>query len=176
MVEKHLYKCMLVLCLCLGLLPASNALTYKPRMDQAQWISASSVLSCELIQPIPAFGRAVFDTSAGQKIRFYLETLSNPFEKGQAALSSKAPVWNPDLQQLDLGAVKVRQGNFPVELEAALSTQLLAELYKGKSPEFVRRSWYGDERPIEVAMSSVKFRDAYQKQEQREWLAYDCSL
>jgi len=54
----------------------------------------------------------------------------------------------------------------PVELEASLSTQLLAELYKGKSPEFVRRAWFADDEPISVAMSSVTFRDAYLQYQQ----------
>lgn len=142
-------------------LPDAHALRFKARMDEAQWITQSDVLNCQMIQPIPAFGRAVFDTPAGNSTRFYLEATSNPFEKGRAALYSQAPSWNPDLAGIDLGLVSVRDGRIPVELEQQLSTRLLAELYKGKSPEFVRRSWYGDDEPISVAMSSVTFRDAY---------------
>lgn len=156
----------LVAVLLVIMLSEAHALRFKPRMDQAQWITQSDVLNCQMIQPIPDFGRAVFDTTAGGTTRFYLDATSNPFAQGQAALRSNAPTWNPELTAVDLGLVKVRTGPMPVELEASLSTQLLAELYKGKSPEFVRRAWFADDEPISVAMSSVTFRDAYLQYQQ----------
>ena len=62
----------------------------------------------------------------------------------------------------------MQSGEFPVELEAALANRLLAELYQGKSPGFVRRAWYMgdnaasvDKEAIKVAMSSVNFHEAY---------------
>lgn len=177
----------------------SQALTYHPRMDHATWISDASVLQCRLIQPIPSFGRAVFDHSAGQPLRFYLQTVSNPLTEGLASLKSNPPSWNPQLPVIDLGRVNVKRGDFPVQLEATLSTRLLAELFQGKSPSFVRRAWYieptyspeadvnvnahgegdtaktgqmtfannqsaqqaDDNQAIEVALSSVNFREAY---------------
>ena len=150
-----------VAALLLVIAAGAQAITYHPRMDQATWISRSSVLECRLIQPIPYFGRAVFDHQAGKSLRFYLQSVSNPMSAGQAALVANAPRWNPELPDADLGLVVVRDGEFPVELEAAHATRLLAELFKGRSPEFTRRSWYGDEQAIRVAMSSVNFREAY---------------
>lgn len=148
---------------------AALGITYHPRMDRAIWIADTSVLHCRLIQPIPSFGRAVFDRSAGKPLRFYLQTVSSPLAEGKAALKSGPPVWNPDLLMSDFGLVDVRAGEFPVELEEAMSTRLLAELYQGKSPGFTRRAWYveegtesaSDHDGINVAMSSVNFREAY---------------
>ncbi len=87
-------------------------------------------------------------------------------EQGQASLASVAPSWNPELEKTDLGLVKVSKGAIPVELEDGLSTRLLAELFKGKSPLFTRRSWYGDDQAIEVALSSITFREAYSEYRQ----------
>lgn len=141
-------------------LPVS-AITYHPRMDEAQWIARTSSLQCRLIQPIPFFGRAVFEQSAGQSLRFYLQALSNPLDKGQGSLHVNAPRWHPELPGSDLGLVGIEAGEYPVELDDALATRLLAELFKGKSPEFSRRSWYGDDESVAVALSSVSFRAAY---------------
>lgn len=139
-----------------------EALSFHPRMDRALWVSRSHVLSCKLIQPIPDFGRAIFNQEAGGKaFEFYLETLANPFEKGHAVLTSKAPTWNPDMPETYVGKVHVVKGDIPVHLSEKLSTQLLSELYKGKSPSFVRKAWYQEDEPVEVALSSATFRAAY---------------
>lgn len=152
-----------------------QALTYHPRMDQALWIARSSVLQCRLIQPIPSFGRAIFNYEAGRELQFYLEAVHNPMEQGRAVLRSKAPRWNPELTLVDLGLVPVTEGSIPVKLDKALATRLLAELYKGKSPSFTRRPWYispesntqeDSEELIEVALSSVTFREAYSEYRQ----------
>ncbi|MDA8963182.1 OmpA family protein [Pseudomonadales bacterium] len=155
-----------------------QALTFHPRMDQAKWLSDSHVLQCQLTQPIPSFGRAVFDASAGQPLRFYLQSVSSAMSQGQAMLQSEAPTWNPALATVNLGSVKVIKGDTPVNLDASLADQLLNELYLGKSPHFVRGGNYSaarSEEPlvdaeqarkmdvptIKVGLSSVHFRAAY---------------
>lgn len=138
-----------------------GALTYLPRMDQAQWISREHVLSCTLIQPIPDLGRAVFQYSAGDTLRFYLESPDNPLEPGQATLTSRASTWYPQQPEQQMGIVKVVSGKVPIQLGKRLATHLLAELYKGKSPSFARKAWYAEDEPIEVAMSASGFRSAY---------------
>ena len=158
-----------------------QALTFHPRMDRAEWLSDSHVLQCQLTQPIPSFGRAVFDNSAGQPLRFYLQSVSSPMAQGQALLQSEAPSWNPELATVNLGLVKIIEGETPVSLDATLADQLLSELYQGKSPHFIRRSnnvQPNKESPqesldevaqanmiepkvIKVGLSSVHFRAAY---------------
>lgn len=140
-----------------------QALTYHPRMDQAEWILRSHVLHCELIQPIPFFGRAVFESKAGGALRFYLESKASPLANGQASLRSVAPRWNPDLPELEIGLVNTTRSSIPLELDEARATRLLSELYQGRSPRFLRRAWYAEDEAIEVGLSSVTFRSAYQQ-------------
>jgi len=140
---------------------AANALTYLPRMDRAQWISREHILNCSLIQPIPDLGRAVFEYASGDKLRFYLESPDNPLEPGQATLTSRASTWYPQQPDTQMGIVKVISGKIPIHLDKRLATHLLAELYKGKSPTFVRKAWYTEDETIEVAMSAAGFRSAY---------------
>jgi len=166
---------LLVSLLCLS---SVQALTFHPRMDQAKWLSDSHVLQCQLTQPIPSFGRAVFDASAGQPLRFYLQSVSSAMPQGQALLQSEAPTWNPALATVNLGLVKVIDGETPVNLDATLADKLLNELYLGKSPHFIRRDNHSaarSEEPlvdaeqarimnlptIRVGLSSVHFRAAY---------------
>lgn len=172
---------------------AVQALTFHPRMDQSEWLSDSHVLQCQLTQPIPLFGRAVFDHSAGQPLRFYLQSVSSAMAQGQALLQSEAPSWNPTLGAVKLALVNVAESDRPINLEASLADQLLNELYKGKSPNFIRRASTAqaqldvDERDeatlaeqlgitqqatvndvavIKVGLSSVHFREAYSQYRQ----------
>ena len=156
----------LVACLVLLLSSYTLAVTFHPRMDEALWETDSAVLRCQLSQPIPAFGSAVFEQNAGQALRFYLYSPANPLAKGQAVLTSQAPRWNPDLADDELGLVNVLEGSQPIELESAMANRLVAELYAGKSPRFLRRAWYAQEEAVEVAMSSVAFRSAYVEYQQ----------
>ena len=119
---------------------ATQALTFHPRMDESEWLSDSHILQCQLTQPIPLFGRAVFDHSAGQPLRFYLQSVSSAMAQGQALLQSEAPVWNPTLSAVSLASVKVTNSTTPINLDAMLADQLLNELYQGKSPNFIRRA------------------------------------
>lgn len=187
-VVKHNFLAALMILVATVVSATVNAVTFHPRMDEAQWITRSTVFQCRMVQPIPFFGRAVFDQSAGQPPRFYLQSLANPMEKGQASLKSHAPRWKPEMPTTDLGRVMVESGEMPVELGAVMATQLLAELFEGKSPEFTRRAWYTaaanraidseqgvsspagqvatDDTAIRVALSSVNFRAAYSRYRQ----------
>jgi outer membrane protein OmpA-like peptidoglycan-associated protein len=155
-----------------------QAMTFHPRMDQAKWLSDSHVLQCQLTQPIPSFGRAVFDNSAGQPLRFYLQSASSAMAQGQALLQSEAPIWKPEQEIVNLGLVNIIEGETPVNLDAILADQILTELYQGKSPHFIRQGSDSQARPqeqlvatapasiidpqiIKVGLSSVHFRAAY---------------
>lgn len=156
----HILSICLLYAVCL--LPVSvQALTYMPRMDHAQWISRSHVLNCSLIQPIPDFGRAVFDVTAGEELRFYLEAPGNPFEPGQASLTSRASTWNPTQPEQSMAIVSIDSSRYPVRLDKTLATHMLSELYLGKSPRFLRSAWYAESQSIEVGLSSATFRSAY---------------
>ena len=137
------------------------ALSYYPRMDDAQWLVQASRFECRMSQAIPLLGQAVFYRRAGEAAQFYLQTRDNPLARGKASLVSEAPVWKPALKAADLGYVPVMGGARPIQLERKLANRLLAELQKGRAPVFTRQPWYGDEKSIKVSLSSVNFRAAY---------------
>lgn len=148
--------------LCLAL-PA-QALIYYPRMDEAEWIIHSSVFECSMTQPIPIYGEAVFSQQAGERLKFHLYSRPSPMKKGQAKLTSKAPVYKPDgAADMALGKVSVSESQYPVRLDAEMATRLFAELEKGRMAAFKRMSWFADEELIDVAISPVNFKAAYRE-------------
>lgn len=138
------------------------SLSYRAPMDEAQWITDLSVFECRMTQPIPIYGEAVFAYRAGEYQRFFLKSFPSPMSKGKALLVSNASEWKPGLS-LPIGDVGVSSSKQPIKLKKKLATRLLAELEKGKAPAFTRMSWYGEDEMIDVSLSSVAFRAAYQQ-------------
>jgi outer membrane protein OmpA-like peptidoglycan-associated protein len=62
-----------------------------------------------------------------------------------------------------MGVVKVNPTKPSITLGKQRSYQLLNELYDGMSPVFSRQSWYADDEQIELFLSSINFRKAYQQ-------------
>lgn len=138
------------------------SLSYRAPMDEAQWITDLSVFECRMTQPIPIYGEAVFAYRAGEYQRFFLKSFPSPMNKGKALLVSNASEWKPGLS-VSIGDVGVSSSKQPIKLKKKLATRLLAELEKGKAPAFSRMSWYGEDELIDVSLSSVTFRAAYQQ-------------
>ena len=139
----------------------SHASTWKPRMDNAVWKASSSIFECRLEQPIPRYGRAVFDARAGESARFYLDPEKNLMEP----VKVEAPSWKRGDQQRDLGSVSVTRAKYrgyPVVLDEKLSDLLLSELAAGYSPVFTRASNYSENDDIEVGLLPVNFKQAFQ--------------
>ena len=139
----------------------SLGMVYGPRLNEAEWRTELSPFICKLWQPIPYFGSAVFEVRAGGQLGFHLESGNNPMRAGQASLVVKAPLWAPERGETNLGYVPVAERSQPVKLDRRLANRLLTELHSGMSPVFTRRSWYENNVSIQVALSSVNFRDAY---------------
>lgn len=154
----------------LAFLPAlSWAVSYRASMNDAQWQLDLSVFECRMWQPIEHYGDAVFTYRAGEQQRFYLAPQRQEMRKGKALLVVNAPEWDEKRKATNLGYIPVSDGGQPIRLDQSLATRLLNELYEGNSPQFTRRSWYADEVPVNVALSSVNFRRAYR--EYRDCLA-----
>lgn len=144
---------------------AAHASTWKPRVDNAVWQSTSSVFECRLEQPIPRYGRAVFDARAGEAARFYLDPEKNLMEPGKASLKIETPSWKRGEQQRDLGSVsviKAKYRGYPIVLDEKLADMLLSELAAGYSPVFTRVSNYSESDDIEVGLLPVNFKQAFQ--------------
>lgn len=160
-------KCTLSWLLMLGVISSSklNAAggisSYYADIDKAGWRTEGSVFECSLIQHIPGLGDAVFYHQAGEPLSFYLQTADSPMQAGRALLTSMPPLWRKDLPTRDLGYVDVSLTERPVNLDAARSRLVLAELDRGMVPTLMRRAWYSEEESVHVGLSPVNFGEAY---------------
>lgn len=153
---------LIVCCLLLQVWPAEARL-FTPRMDDAQWLVTSNRFQCSMTQPIPLYGEAVFQRRAGEDARFRLISHHRPLAEGRAQLISDAPVWQDTRPVETIAKVAVKRQQYQVELGPKLATRLMAELETGMVPRFNHLSWYGDNGGLDVALSSVRFRDAFQQ-------------
>ncbi|ARN74567.1 flagellar protein MotY [Oceanicoccus sagamiensis] len=140
---------------------SAHALRLGPGMNHAEWRLELSPFECKMWQPLPYFGDAVFSNRAGEEQKFYLAPTRKAMKAGEARLVSTPPVWDETRRSLDMGIVKVHPNKPSISLGKKRSTQLLNELYDGMSPVFSRPSWYAEDEDIEVFLSSINFRKAY---------------
>ncbi|MBV1915665.1 MAG: OmpA family protein [Pseudomonadales bacterium] len=143
----------------------AHASSWQPRVDDAVWEVSSSIFECRLVQPIPRYGQAVFDTRAGESPRFYLDPEKNLMEGGEANIRLEAPAWKRGEQQRHFGSVTVNKTGYrgyPVVLDEKMSDQLLSELALGYAPIFSRSSNYSDADNIQVGLLPVNFKRAFQ--------------
>ena len=142
---------------------SAQAMRYGPSMHQAEWRLELSPFECRMWQPIPYFGDAVFSNRAGEEQTFYLAPTRKRMKSGEAKLVSAAPVWDETRRSLDMGSVAVNKTDKPIMVGKKRAYQLLNELYGGMSPVLSRSSWYAEDEQIELFMSSINFRKAYQQ-------------
>jgi outer membrane protein OmpA-like peptidoglycan-associated protein len=139
----------------------TNAMRYQATMHNAEWRLQSSPFECRLWQPVPDFGDAVFARRAGEEQMFYLAPVLNAMAAGEASLVIKAPPWGADRGSVDMGVVNVNESDRPITLGKKHAIQLLNELFRGMSPEFTRQSFYQSNEEIQLGLSSINFRRAF---------------
>lgn len=142
-------------------LSASSVSSFYADIDAARWVTDSSIFECRLTQQIPGLGEAVFHHQAGASPSFYLYAPTSPMAEGRALLMSQPPLWRQDLAGRDLGYVDVVASQRPVELDAARSRLVLAELGRGMVPALMRRAWFSDTESVHIGLSPVNFGGAY---------------
>lgn len=135
-------------------------------LDQAGWRAESSIFECSLAQQIPGLGEAVFYQEAGETLSFLLRTHENPMQAGKALLTSQPPLWRNDLPVRDMGYVDIAPSNPLVNLDAARSRLMLAELDRGMVPTLMRRAWYSEDESVHVGISPVNFGTAFHEYKQ----------
>jgi sodium-type flagellar protein MotY len=148
--------------ICAGKASASGAVSsYYADLDAAGWRVEVSVFECKLIQHIPGLGEAVFYHQAGEPLSFYLQASDSPMQAGRGLLTSMPPLWRKDLPIRDLGYVDVSMSQRPVNLDAARSRLVMAELDRGMVPTLMRRAWYSEEESVHIGLSPVNFGRSY---------------
>jgi outer membrane protein OmpA-like peptidoglycan-associated protein len=148
--------------LCLGLLADSvMAVRYESEIIDSEWLVNLSIFECQLSHGIPQFGDAVFFQKAGEEQKFFLSAYTPRLKAGQALLRSEKPAWKKRGSPKELGYVAVTQGKAPIFLDTQMSQRVLTELHQGMEVTITRRPWYGGDASIEVGISAVNFRAAY---------------
>lgn len=142
---------------------SSYATVYSSFLEGGAWQVKSSVFACSMVHSVPLYGDAVFETRAGEASHFYLQGNNSRFRQGSAALIAQAPVWAEQPRRVELAAVEVKQTRRAVELPTKDTERMLAELFGGQELVFTHDPRYGSENASQVAITSIGFRDAYQR-------------
>jgi outer membrane protein OmpA-like peptidoglycan-associated protein len=142
---------------------AAGEMRYAASLHQSYWEVNASRLHCSLSHDIPAYGRAVFERSAGGELDFRLEVWRRPHQVGVARLLSTAPAWKHDSRVRDLGQVSYAVERSPFQLRGIMARRLLLELERGMFPTFSYQDWADGRDEIRVALSAVNIRGALQE-------------
>jgi outer membrane protein OmpA-like peptidoglycan-associated protein len=144
-------------------LPVNSAVLFQANMDASSWVVDSSVHHCRISHEIPYFGRAVFEQPAGEQPRFQLQQQLAHFKVGQASLRSVPPQWKPSGEVSYLGRVDIQATAQPILVEGQALQRLLNELFAGQQVVFSHAQQHELEQLLQVALSPVNFRPAYQQ-------------
>ncbi|WP_047045195.1 flagellar protein MotY [Vibrio mexicanus] len=136
---------------------------YVATPNQSQWqMVANTPLECRLVHPIPHYGDAEFSSRASKKINLDFELkMRRPMgETRNVSLVSMPPAWRPGD-----GAERITTMKFFQQFDGYVGGQtawgILGELEKGRYPTFSYQDWQSRDQRIEVALSSVLFRQKY---------------
>lgn len=146
----------------LSLAFGAAATTFTPPLDKSEWIVIASQFACGIRHPVPFYGEAQFLRRAGEKLGFSLKPANPRLKTGKAKFVAKAPMWRRSMGDIDLGYVPVQQGMAPVKLADGQSNRALTELLGGRELVFTRYPWYGATESTQIALSPIRFQDAYQ--------------
>lgn len=139
-------------------LPAM-ALTFQTRLENIEWKVEGDQFECRLSQPITDFGAGEFVRRAGEQATFRLKATGYSLASGSATLIAAAAPWQPGRSDLNLGAVKVGNGEIPFNTNQAQAGRLIAGLMEGRSP--VIRHALRDGGAMEVRLLPAKFSKAF---------------
>jgi len=150
---------------CLMLIPLSTqAKIYQAPFDHAKWELKSSKLQCMITHKIPGYGEAIFETKAGKRQTFTLETILRQFKAKNAKIVDATPNWknkgyNRGHKKI-LASVKVSASNQPIHLSKLTSYEMLSALAEGREPYIkINKVTQGD--PDRVVLSSTGFKKTY---------------
>ena len=140
-------------------LPAM-AITFQTRLENIEWKVEGDQFECRLTQPITDFGAGEFVRRAGEQATFRLKATGYALGAGSATLLAAAAPWQPGRGDLNLGAVKVVNGQIPFNTSQAQAGRLISGLMDGRSPviRHVARDGGG---AMEVRLLPVKFSKAF---------------
>lgn len=133
---------------------------YQAPLHDATWLNASSVFECRINQDIPLFGDAVFYHRAGEDLQFKLTSLGNTLSEYQVQLRSVPPPWKLTASEKHFGFIDVLDAQ-TIRLETNGARQMMSEMLAGMMPTFSGRSAFDPEKPVDVIVSPLRFKQAF---------------
>ena len=146
--------------LCLLASQPALAITFQTRLEKVEWAVAGDQFECRLSQPITDFGAGVFVRRAGEQATFNLQAPERWLGAGSATLLAAAAPWQPGRGDINLGAVRVGNGEMPFSSTQEQASRLLVGLLEGRSPLIRHRTRQAGDS-LEVRLLPVRFRKAY---------------
>lgn len=160
---KHINRLAISLLLAILLVSTSSAAKrFSVPLDKAEWITTTSNLMCELTQPIPYYGNAVFTKQAGRRLVFTMELLDDVPPNTKATISVQPTSWQHHQTPERLGQVDILAAQDILQLKEKMALRLLAALEQGKSPVFSYQAPSGHLH-VQIVLSALKFMPAYQE-------------
>lgn len=140
----------------------SHAAQYGASIGNSVWqATPPSPLYCELTHSIPNMGLARFTHRAGEDLKFRLDPLGQPLQKGDATLMALPPNWKPGDAPVDLGKVKVGLGEEGVQIESEQAHLMVEVLSQGLNPTFMQTPSDKRYEPIRGHLSALNFKPAF---------------
>ncbi|MDP3979222.1 MAG: OmpA family protein [Pseudomonas sp.] len=146
--------------LCLLASQSASAITFQTRLEKVEWAVAGDQFECRLSQPITDFGAGIFVRRAGEQATFNLQVPERWLGAGSATLLAAAAPWQPGRGDINLGSVRVGNGEMPFSSTQEQASRLLTGLLEGRSPLIRHRSRHAGDS-LEVRLLPVRFRQAY---------------
>jgi len=156
------FLAMITLILWAANVSSGPALSYGGNVDTTMWMLSGSVFECRFEQPIPDYGRAVFNHTAGEDVTFQLETNRNLMAYSKAQISLNPPPWQPSRPSESLGSAAIVKDQPNLSLDAERTNQFLHALLEGKWPTITHKTFYDQDRFVQVHVSAIRFDKYYQ--------------
>lgn len=146
----------------LMLSPVLMAAEYGAGIGNSEWVASEpSPLYCELSHKIPNMGVARFTHRSGEDLKFFLEPLGQPLQKGRADLMALPPQWRAGEAPLDLGQVTVGEGEDGVNVGSKQAHLMIEALSQGLNPTFMQTPKDIRYQPIRGSLSALNFKGGF---------------
>ncbi|MES2820424.1 MAG: OmpA family protein [Pseudomonadota bacterium] len=136
------------------------AITFQTRLEKIEWTVEGDQFECRLSQAITDFGAGEFVRRAGEQATFRLKARESWLGAGSATLLAAAAPWQPGRGDINLGLVRIGEGEVPFNSSQLQAGRLLTGLMEGRSPLIRHRTQQGGDT-LEVRLLPAKFNKAY---------------
>ncbi|MBD8491660.1 OmpA family protein [Pseudomonas syringae] len=140
-------------------LPAA-AVNFQTRLESVEWKVEGDQFECRLSQAITDLGAGEFVRRAGEQAIFRLKASYNTLGNGSATLLAAASPWQPGRGDINLGSVRVSNGEIPFNTTQAQAGRLITGLLEGRSP-VIRHYARDGGGNLEVRLLPARFREAF---------------